>query len=422
MSSAQSNASNASPASRITLGALLAWLLFSFVTLTIGISALPVAGRLYDFRAFYSAGWLLLHHPHQLFDLSVQTAAQNVIVCPMGRGVPFYHPAYEALLYAPFAVLSYRSAYIAFALFNLLLLALCYRLAPSAADPRIARIPRALLFFLCFPAFMAIAEGQDSIVFLLLVCLLWRALVSAHDRTAGMLLALALFKLQIALGLLFFLVLYLPSPRRARLLLSFLPSAAAIALTCLLITGPQGIMTWLRLLASSSIASHQTHQAQSVIAVYPKAMPTLNGLLYICGARLLPTRLSFALDVLLSLLVLAAAIFLVRKVRGRSRSTSVAFCAALSAAILLAPHLYLYDYVLLLFPVLLLTERRQPILTALAYLLPFILFALHGLDWFAIMAIMPALFLSSLLMTARSQPLHQTQPEKVTPHPLTALE
>jgi hypothetical protein len=408
--------------SDFTLGALIAWLLFSFVTLTIGASALPLAGRLYDFRAFYGAGWLLLHNPHQLFNLSVQAAVQNAVVCPMWRGVPFYHPAFEALLYAPFTVLSYRSAYIAFALFNLLLLALCYRLAPLPADPRIARIPRALLFFLCFPAFMGIAEGQDSIVFLLIACLLWRALASGSDRTAGVLLALGLFKLQIALALLFFLALYLPAPRRARLLLSWLPSAAVVALTCLLITGPQGMATWLRLIATSSIASHLGHQAQSVIAVYPKAMPTLNGLLYVCGARLLPARVSFALDLFLSLLVLAAAIFLVCQIRSRPRGTSVAFSAALAAAILLAPHLYLYDYVLLLFPVLLLTGHRQALLTAVLYLFPFVLFFLQGLDWFAIMAIVPALFLTSLLKTERSHQLQETQLEKATPHPLTALE
>jgi hypothetical protein len=415
---ADSNLSQAAPTSRITLGATLAWLLFSFVTLTIGSSALPLAGRLYDFRAFYGAGWLLLHNPTQLFNLSVQTAIQNIVVCPMWRGVPFYHPAYEALLYAPFTLLSYRNAYAAFVIFNLLLLLLCYSLAPLPADPRIAKVPRSLLLFLCFPAFMGIAEGQDSIVFLFLACLLWRALASGHDRTAGILLALGLFKLQIALGLLFFLVLYLPAPRRTRLILSWLPSAAVVALTCLLITGPQGMLTWLRLIASSSVASHESHHVQSVIAVYPKAMPTLNGLLYVCGARFLPTHISFALDALLSVLVLAVAIYLVRT----SRSLAAAYCVGLSATLLLSPHLYLYDYVLLLLPVLLLTERRQLLLTALVYSLPFVLFFISGIDWFAFMAVVPALFLSSLLAAERSHSAHETQPEKVTPHPLTALD
>src|SRR5215469_5264155 len=176
--SSQSKHRSSEMTSRITPGAIIAWLLFAFITLTVGIQALPRAGRLYDFRAFYGAGWLLLHHPTQLFDLSVQTAIQNAVVCPMWRGVPFYHPAYEALLYAPLTLLSYHSAYIVYSVINVLLLALCYVVAPASADPRISKAVRPLLFFVCFPAFMAIAEGQDSIVFLLLICFLWRALAS----------------------------------------------------------------------------------------------------------------------------------------------------------------------------------------------------------------------------------------------------
>ncbi|HEV2577043.1 MAG TPA: glycosyltransferase family 87 protein [Acidobacteriaceae bacterium] len=417
MSSAQPNALKASPPSRPTPGAIILFLVFSFITLTIGIMALPRAGRLYDFRAFYGAGWLLLHNPHQLFSLSLQETVQNAIVCPMWRGVPFYHPAYEALLYAPLTLLSYRHAYIVFAVLNLLLLALCYTLAPRSADPRIARIPRPLLFSLCFPAFMGIAEGQDSIVFFLLICLLWRALASTRDRTAGILLALALFKVQIALALLVFLAIYLPTPRRVRLLLSFLPSAAAVALTCLLITGSRGMAAWFRLIASSSVASHLDHHAQSIIAVYPRAMPTLNGLLYVCGARLLPARASLALDLLLSAIVFALAVYLCRT----ASSLAVAFCATLAAAILLAPHLFLYDYVLLLLPILLLTQPHQPLLTALFYVLNYALFAIGGIDWFAFMALVPVAFLTSLLLTERSHRLHHPVPEKVTPHPLTAL-
>ena len=417
-SPARSSTAVRNPPNRLTPAFLITFLLFSFITLTVGIQALPRAGRLYDFRAFYTAGWLLLHHPTQLFSLSTQTAAQNAVVCPMYRGVPFYHPAYEALLFAPLSLLSYRHAYIAFAILNLLLVALCYILAPRATDPRIARIPRPLLFFVGFPVFMAIAEGQDSIVFLLLLCLLWRALASSRDRTAGIFLALALFKLQIAFALLFFLAIYLPAARRRRLLLSFAPSAAAVALTCLLVTGPSGFADWFHLIRSASIASHLGHHAQSVIAVYPNAMPTLNGLLYLCGGHLLSAPASFALLVILSILVFAAALYLVRT----ARDLPAAFCAALAAALLLSPHLYLYDYVLLLFPILLLAERAQLPLTALFYVLPFVLFAFAGLDWFAVMAVVPILFLTAQLLSNRSLRLHQNSSEKVTPHPLTALD
>lgn len=374
-------------------GAVLVWLVFSFITLTIGIMALPRAGSHYDFREFYAAGYLLLHQPSQLFNLSAQQAVQNALVSPMQGRVPFYHPAYEALFFAPFTALSYRPAYIAFAVFNLLLLLVCYRLAPVAHAPQIAKIPRAFLFFLCFPAFMAIVQGQDSILFFLLLCLLWRALVSHRDRAAGILLALALFKLQIALPLLFFLAAYLPKPRRARLLFSFVPAAAAVALLCLLITGWHGTVAWLHLIALSSIVSQQGAHAQAAITVYSRAMPTINGLLYVCGAHLLPARAFFAIDILLSAVVFAATLYLVRK----TRSTAVAFCAALAATLLLAPHLFLYDYVLLLLPVLLLTYRRQTLFAALYYLLNYVLFVVGGIDWFALMALVPLVLLSQIL-------------------------
>jgi hypothetical protein len=38
------------------------------------------------------------------------------------------------------------------------------------------------------------------------------------------------------------------------------------------------------------------------------------------------------------------------------------------------------------------------------------------------MAVVPLLFLTSLLMRERSNHLHQALAEKVTPHPLTAIE
>jgi hypothetical protein len=177
---------------------------------------------------------------------------------------------------------------------------------------------------------------------------------------------------------------------------------------------------WLRLIASSSIASHESHHAQSVIAVYPRAMPTLNGLLYVCGARLLPSRVSLALDLALSVIVFAAVLYILRKTRS---THGVAFCAALAAALLLAPHLYLYDYVLLLLPILLLRQPLQPLFTALYYVLTYLLFVVGGLDWFALMAIVPAFLLISLLTAERARlRLAQNLPEKVTPHPLTAPE
>ena len=132
--------------SRLTPGAVLAWLLFSLIALAVAAAALPDTGLLYDFRAFYASGFLLLHNPHHLFDLSTQTAVQNAVVGPMWP-VPFYHPAYEAILYAVFNLLPYKAAYFTYVGCNLLLLGACYLLAPPISDPFLKKVPAAAFFF-----------------------------------------------------------------------------------------------------------------------------------------------------------------------------------------------------------------------------------------------------------------------------------
>lgn len=412
MNSAQSNASNESSVNPITSGAIITWFTFSFVTLTISIMALPRAGRYFDFRAFYAAGFLILHHPHQLFDLHMQGLVQDTLIARIYPALPYYHPAFEALLYAPLALFTYSSAYIIYAVFNLLLLGVCYFIAPQPVDSITRKIPRSLLFFLPFPAFFCVAAGQDSMLFLLLLCFLWKALDRDDDITAGVLLGLGLFKVQLIAALVIFLV----ARRGPRLLRSFLPTAAALSLLSLSITGFKGAAQWIHLLTSAVGALNQSHRAQVLIAVHPMAMPTLNGLIYILGGRLLPPDASWVVN-----LILLAAAFLAILVVVRRSSLPDAFSAAVAGALLLSPHLYLYDYVLLIPPLLLLTGRPQRVFIATYVILPFVLFSIHALEWLAPMAILPVAILVTLLARERSR-LPHAHPEKVTPHPLTALD
>lgn len=408
MTSAQSNASNASPVHRITPGSLIGWFLFSFITLTIGIMALPQAARYYDFRAFYTAGYLVLHHPSQLFNLQTQGLVQDALVAPIHPALPYYHPAFEALLYAPLALLTYRTAYILYAVFNLLLLAVCYCVAPQPVDPRLAKYPRPLLFFLSFPAFFCVAHGQDSILFLLLLCLVWRALSRGHDIAAGILLALGLFKVQLVVVL----VIFLAARRGTRILRSFLPSAVVLAALSLAITGLQGAAEWIHLLTSAFGALNGAHSAQVLIAVHPKAMPTMNGLVYILGGGLLPPRASWILDLILGLATFVVALVLVR----RSRSLSEAFAAAIAGTVLISPHLYIQDCVLLALAVLLITGTLSTVAGTIYCVLPFILFAIHGIDWLAPMAILPVAILLVFLVSAERSEIRlpQTLTETVT--------
>lgn len=308
---------------------------------------------------------------------------QNALVYPTWV-IPFYHPAYEALLYAAFNLLSYKVAYFAYLGCNLVLLGVCFLLAPPASDPFLKKISPAALIFLSLPALICVVEGQDSIIFFFLLCLIWRKLVRGSDAIAGILLALALFKLQIVLLLTFLILILLPKHRAGRLLLGFLPTAGALGALCLALTGISGMTQWFRALGAAAVASHFGRQAQEAVAIVPRSMPTLNGLLYISGTRLLAPHFALAIDILASSLLLVVAILLALRA-----PLPVAFSVALVASLLLASHLFIYDFLAVVFPLLLLKGRLLRLIAALYLLVPILLASIGKLGWTASMAVIP---------------------------------
>ena len=82
-----------------------------------------------DFRQLYAAGAMVrTGHSHQLYEYTSQKLFQDTLVSPEQIALPFIRPAYQALLFAPLSVLSYRTAYFVFLAINLVLLGICYRL------------------------------------------------------------------------------------------------------------------------------------------------------------------------------------------------------------------------------------------------------------------------------------------------------
>jgi len=400
---AHSKAVRTTPVNRITPGAILTWLLFSLIATAVGNLAFTHAGRLYDFRAFYASGWILLHHPTQLFNLSVQQSVQNAVVYPTWV-IPFYHPAYESLLYAAFNVVSYRAAYFTYIGCNLALLGSCYLLAPPASDRFLKKIPRPALIFLSFPALICVVEGQDSIIFLFLLCLIWRKLEQGSDTSAGIFLALALFKLQIVLSLTLLLALSLPLRRAKQFLTGFLPAAGALGGLCIALTGISGTAQWIRLLRSAAVASHLGRQAQEAVAIVPRSMPSLNGLLYISGTRLLPPHSALTIDIITSVLLLSIAVLLTF----RAPTLPVAFSVALVTSLLLASHLFIYDYLAVIFPLLLLKGRLLRLIAALYFFVPILLFSIGKLGWTAVMAVIPIAILLVVFRELRQLALFRT--------------
>src|SRR6476620_3475179 len=78
-----------------------------------------------DFTIFYTAGKCILRGDgRQLYDLETQFAIQREFSAVKQRenALPFNHPPFEALLFAPLARLPYVAAYLVWAVINLALM------------------------------------------------------------------------------------------------------------------------------------------------------------------------------------------------------------------------------------------------------------------------------------------------------------
>src|SRR5437588_1990266 len=84
-----------------------------------------------DFRANYTAGYMLRTNK-PLYDYAAELEAQNRVVSREAVALPFIHPAYEALIYAPLSFLSYLEAFWLWFVVNLgFLVSIYYLLRPE---------------------------------------------------------------------------------------------------------------------------------------------------------------------------------------------------------------------------------------------------------------------------------------------------
>src|SRR5229473_4539863 len=125
-----------------------------------------------DFRQLYAAGYMVrTGHAGELYDIRAQQNFQDALVGNDERALPFIRPAYQALLFVPFSLLLYRTAYLVFLGVNLLLLAIAlWLLRPSMRN--LSRVWRGLpvfVFLVFYPMALALMQGQDSILLLTLL-------------------------------------------------------------------------------------------------------------------------------------------------------------------------------------------------------------------------------------------------------------
>lgn len=196
-------------------------------------------GSLSDFGTYYTAGALLRSgHASALYDRDFRSVADQRLG-NNGRTLAYIHPAYEAVIFAPLSLLSYRVAYLTFLAINVVL--------ALAALSMVTRTPGFPLLFVAgfAPITFALLDGQDSILMLFLVALSRRFLAEGKDRAAGMMLGLALFRFQVIVPIAICFLLW----RRWRVLAGLAASGTAMAIASVLIAGIDGTRKYIQLLS-----------------------------------------------------------------------------------------------------------------------------------------------------------------------------
>ena len=318
----------------------LAWLTF-----------LPKALRGHaDFRQLYVAGYMVrTGHRTQLYDYAAQTYFQNTLVSNDERALPFIRPAYQALMFVPFSLLPYRTAYLGFLLLNLLLLALAFLML----QPRLRGLSRVwpglppALFLGFYPVALALMQGQDSI---LLLALLAAALVSLErnrDLTAGALAGVGLFKFQIVVPIVLLFLLW----RRWRFVKGFMFSAILVGLLSFITSGWAETVVFVHSLLSVG-AGLPAVPGEINFPLRINIMANLRGLIYGLASLRVPQRWLQVTTLLLSSIVVISV-----RARGRQQPGGDALVLAITAGVVVSYYLFIHDLSILLIPIVLTLDR-----------------------------------------------------------------
>lgn len=286
---------------------------------------------------------------HELYQFESQKRAQ-IRLYPETRTdglLPFNHPAFELLLYWPVAELSYRMAFVVWALANIgLVFLIAWLMAPFVPTiSQVTGIPLALFLLAFYPVIYACGEGQDSIIFLLLLVLSLRSMNEGRTFLAGFLLALAGFKFHLVLVIAFFV---LGLRGRWRGLTGFVAGGAVVAGISLAMVGPAMLHDYPAMLRSQN--------EMTPWGFIPWFMPNLRGILqwalspWLDIGAILP--FVFASSAIVGLL----ATWLV--LRNRSQDdVSLIYSVAILTTILISYHLHMQDLTMTVLPMFVLAER-----------------------------------------------------------------
>jgi alpha-1,2-mannosyltransferase len=286
-----------------------------------------------DFLHFYTLGLIAREHRGpELYDMKVQAelAAAHVPQAAAIKYLPLYPPQ-TSILFAPLAHLSYGHALAVWWMMSAILYFLCcywiWRTCPNLRSQAMT----VAIVAAAFPAFFhLIAWGQTSALALACFTGAYLSLRSKREFLAGIALGCLAFKPQLALAAA---VIFVASGA-GRVVIGATLSGLAQFLAGVLYYGSQAFHDWLWMLGNLRSA---------LPFLEPKIYQTY--CLRTFWAMLLPIPgLAFILYVVSAAVLLGITIFLWRR---SSTPLSVRFSALLLTTVLVAPHLTVYDLVIL---------------------------------------------------------------------------
>jgi hypothetical protein len=312
--------------------ALCLWSVYTWNMATPGL--LDRAGNLKgtDFLHFYTLGSLArAHRSADLYKMQAQSvlAAERV---PAARGIRYLplYPPQVSIFFAPFARLSYPCALILWLTLSALIYAVCvyalWRTCPSLRNNKLT----VLILALAFPAFWhLLAWGQTSALALACFTLAFFALRAQREFLAGLALGCLIFKPQLGVAAAAIFV----AARRWKVITGALLSASAQLAAAWIYYGPDPLRSWIQLLwripSLLPLLEPKLYQTHSLRTFWTMLLPW--------------PRIDLALYIVSALLALALA----ARCWQSGLSLPLRYSAMLLATVLVAPHLTVYDLVIL---------------------------------------------------------------------------
>jgi len=287
-----------------------------------------------DFRVLYTAGYMARTGQRLgLYNYPLVREVQARVIANDNAAVPFIHPAFETLIFAPLSLLSYRAAYLVWILINCVLLGLTgWLLRPrvDALGELLPWLPAASLPSF-FPISFVIMQGQDSLLLLLVLLLAYRK-IADHELIAGLLLGLGLFRYQVLLPLLVLLLWW----RAWKLILGCFVTSCGLMALSVAIAGISGQVQYFHILQALAATPYLE---------LTKRMVNIRGFVTSLGGGVPVTAV-------LSAIVMVAAAW-----RGAKQTVEQRFLLSISVSSLVAYHFFLHDLCILILPLLIALNR-----------------------------------------------------------------